>query len=208
MYIVFEGIDGVGKSTQVQMMKDVLNNERTKVVKEPYDYDSVKNNIKIHKNVSNMYEYLLFMADRCLLHDTIKNESNIEMIISDRSIISGFAYNRTKAKIEDMLDVLGDTIPLPNLIIFMQISRKSLEQRLNDRDGELDEIESRGIDYLMNIQSNMRKIINEHFEPKCNILYLDADGDINELHKIINGRINSIVQSGTIVDMDSLFKRK
>ena len=97
MYIVFEGIDGAGKSTQIKMLKEWLeaNGFRVETLVEPTDSEIGKliremlqrpdaETDKLQKTLG-----LLFAADRMLIMDKLEDESKI--IISDRSFISSLA---------------------------------------------------------------------------------------------------------------------
>ena len=77
MYIVFEGIDGAGKSTQIQMLKEWLeaNGFRVETLVEPTDSEVGKLIRKILQkpdaasdNVQKILG-LLFAADRMLIMD-------------------------------------------------------------------------------------------------------------------------------------------
>ena len=94
MYIVFEGIDGSGKSTQIQLLKEWLeaNGFRVETFVEPTDSEVGKLIREILQHPDAQTEKvqktlaLLFAADRMLIMDKLEDESKI--IISDRSFIS------------------------------------------------------------------------------------------------------------------------
>ena len=106
MYIVFEGIDGAGKSTQIQRLKEWLeaNGFRVETLVEPTDSEVGKLIRKILQRPNAMSDRvqktlgLLFAADRMLIMDKLEDESKI--IISDRSFISSLAYQEPAAWIE------------------------------------------------------------------------------------------------------------
>lgn len=94
MYIVFEGIDGAGKSTQIELLKEWLedNGFRVETLVEPTDSEVGKLIRRILQRPDAQTENiqktlaLLFAADRMLIMDKLNDESKI--IISDRSFIS------------------------------------------------------------------------------------------------------------------------
>ena len=96
MYIVFEGIDGAGKSTQIGMLKEWLeaNGFSVETLVEPTDSEVGKLIRKILQRPDATSDRvqktlgLLFAADRMLIMDKLEDESKI--IISDRSFISSF----------------------------------------------------------------------------------------------------------------------
>jgi dTMP kinase len=108
MYIVFEGIDGVGKSTQIQMLAEWLENNgfRVETLVEPTDSEVGKliRRILQHPDAqSDKFQKilaLLFAADRMMIMDKLEDESKI--IISDRSFISSLAYQEPAEWVETL----------------------------------------------------------------------------------------------------------
>ena len=106
MYIVFEGIDGAGKSTQIQLLKEWLedNGLIVETLVEPTDSEVGKlirkilqrpdaETDKVQKTLG-----LLFAADRMLIMDKLSDDKKV--IISDRSFISSLAYQEPAEWIE------------------------------------------------------------------------------------------------------------
>ena len=96
MYVVIEGIDTAGKSTQLDLLKKKLPNAI--FTKEP---GGTTLGLKLRTMALNgeakskIAEMFLFMADRAEhIEEVIKNNKN-NTIISDRSMISGIAYAST-----------------------------------------------------------------------------------------------------------------
>ena len=136
MYIVFEGIDGAGKSTQVQLLKKWLENNGLKVetLVEPTDSEVGKlirkilqrddaTGDKIQKALG-----LLFAADRMLIMDRLNDESKI--IISDRSFISSLAYQKPAGWIEE----LNKYAKKPDLLILLDLDVKKSVDRTSGED--------------------------------------------------------------------------
>ncbi|WP_405298158.1 dTMP kinase [Methanobrevibacter sp.] len=136
MYIVFEGIDGAGKSTQIQMLKDWLeaNGFRVETVVEPTESEVGD---LIHKilqrpdaqtdNVQNLLA-LLFAADRMMIMDKLEDESKI--IISDRSFISSLAYQDNA----EWVGVLNKYAKRPDLLILLDLDVKTSVARTSGED--------------------------------------------------------------------------
>ena len=109
MYIVFEGIDGAGKSTQIQLLKEWLeaNGLEVETVVEPTGSDVGKLIRKIltqpNATEDTMQKTLglLFAADRLILMDKINNAGN-KVILSDRSFISSLAYQEPQDWIKEI----------------------------------------------------------------------------------------------------------
>ena len=101
MYIVLEGIDGAGKSTQIKLLKEWLENNGLKVetVVEPTDFEVgklIRELLTRSDATSDTMQKtlgLLFAADRLILMDKIeKLESENTVVISDRSFYSSLVY--------------------------------------------------------------------------------------------------------------------
>jgi dTMP kinase len=178
MYIVIEGIDTAGKSTQLNILaqryKDAI------FTKEPGGTDIGKKirQIILNDNIkSNISEMFLFLADRAEhIHKIIKPNQN-KTIISDRSLISGIAYAKNlPLEIATSLNLIAVDNILPTHTIMLELNKNELIKRLGSK--ENDNIESRGIKYLLNIQDRLKKVINLL---KPNHTIIDASLPINEI---------------------------
>ena len=74
---------------------------------------------------------------------------------------------------------------LPSHTILLELSKEELTKRLGSKSN--DSIESRGIDYLIDIQSRMKKTI-EMLD--LNYIFIDASLSIEEIAKKIEEFIN------------------
>lgn len=123
MYIVFEGIDGAGKSTQIQLLKEWLesNGFEVETLVEPTDSEIGKLIRKMlqHPDAkTDIYQKtlaLLFAADRMMIMDRLEEESRI--IISDRSFISSLAYQERAQWVE----ILNKYAKKPDLLILLDL---------------------------------------------------------------------------------------
>jgi dTMP kinase len=109
------------------------------------------------------------------------------MIISDRSLISGIAYGLeffNLLELEMFNSFATDKI-YPDLVIILKLDKDTLQKRLSIKSH--DNIEKRGVDYLLSIQENLIKTTNK----LCikNII-IDASLDIQTIHNKIVEQIN------------------
>ncbi|WP_419769617.1 MAG: dTMP kinase [Candidatus Marinarcus sp.] len=187
MYIVIEGIDTAGKSTQLDILKQ--NNPTAIFTKEP---GGTKIGLELRRMVlngeakSNIAEMFLFLADRAEhIEEIIKPNIN-NMVISDRSMISGIAYaSNLPLEIVTTLNLIATNNLLPTHVILLELSKEELISRLSQK--EHDNIESRGIEYLLDIQKRMKHTIELL---KINHLFIDASLSIEEIAKRIKDFIN------------------
>ena len=184
MYIVFEGIDGCGKSTQIELLKERLPN--VVVTKEPggTDFGVKARELLLHSEIkSPKAELLLFLADRAE-HYTEVVEPNLEnILISDRGFLSGIAYAMSSNfDLEFLIELNRFTLNdnMPERIVLFEITKEALINRVGQR--EQDKIESRGFEYLLNIQNNMKKVADIM---KLDYLLIDATDNIDDIHKKI-----------------------
>jgi len=190
MYILFEGIDTSGKSTQIELLKPLY--PKAIYTKEPGGTNIGREfrEILLHKGLkSYRAELYLFLADRAEHYKEVIEPNKDKLIISDRGFISGMAYaltNHLELDINFLLDLntfaLEDT--LPDLVILFKTNKDLILKRLSQKTH--DSIEKRGIDYLLKVQENMIKILN-----LLNINYkiIDASNSIDEISEQIKGMI-------------------
>ncbi len=183
MYIVIEGIDTAGKSTQLDILKQ--NHPNAIFTKEP---GGTQIGIELRQMVlsgrakSKIAEMLIFLADRAEHIEEVILPNKDKMVISDRSLISGIAYAST-LELEHMieLNLLATSNTLPTHAILLELSREELTFRLSQK--ENDSIESRGIDYLLDIQDRLKQAI---IKMKLNHICIDAGEPIDTIATKIN----------------------
>ncbi|MFT5660973.1 MAG: dTMP kinase [Sulfurimonas sp.] len=155
MYIAIEGIDTAGKSTQIsklaQHFKDAI------ITKEPGATEigkEIRDIVLSARTKSKKAEFLLFLADRAEHMQEVVEPNLDKMIISDRSAVSGVAYALVQGEIscEDLVSLnnFATNNTYPEKVFLLRLTKKELEYRLSQK--ELDGIELRGSEYLLNIQ--------------------------------------------------------
>ncbi len=192
MYVIFEGIDTCGKTTQIELIAQKFSNaiitrepggtEFGKGIREILLADSLK---------SKRAELLLFLADRAEHYvQTIKpNRENL--ILSDRGFLSGIGYALANGDFEFehllTLNKFALENSLPDLIILFETDIETLKERTQNEDKILDGIELRGLVYLLEVQQEMKKSLLRLDIP---YLRIDARADIETIHEKIYNRIN------------------
>jgi dTMP kinase len=189
MYILIEGIDTCGKSTQIELLKKQYNNAI--FTKEPggTDFGIKARDLLLHTHInSSKAELLLFLADRAEHYDEIIKPNLDKLIISDRGFISGIAYALSHGfDMEYLIELnrfaLDNT--LPQKVILFEITKEELINRVSNK--SQDKIEQRGIDYLLQIQRNLIKITKYL---KVEHIIIDATQNID----IINEKIKNFIK--------------
>ncbi len=187
MYVVIEGIDTAGKSTQLDILKQTHKNAI--FTKEPGGTNlgvKIRDMALSGKAKSNLAETFLFLADRAEhIHEIISPNLD-KLIISDRSIISGISYaTNIPHAIITTFNVVATSNILPTHAIILELSKDELINRLSKKQN--DAIESRGIDYLLNIQKRMKQTVELL---NINHICIDASLSIIEISKKIEDFIN------------------
>jgi dTMP kinase len=156
-FIVFEGIDGSGKSTQIELLANTMRNKGFQVYTtcEPTDgpVGSLIHNIMIGRiKTSNEVIAALFVADRM---DHLKNEVNgilnkIEQgitVISDRYYFSSYAYHSIDMSMDWVINANSICAELlkPDLNLFMDISVEESYRRITQNRIDLELFEKKEI---------------------------------------------------------------
>ncbi len=188
MYVVFEGIDGVGKSTQIELLKAEFKDAVFSFEPGATRLGELLREILLEKSekFSKRAEVLLFLADRAEHYEQILRENADKIIISDRSFISGIAYANNAFEFDTLLSLNAFALNgfFPQKCVFLRASEALLKERLAKKG--LDKIEKRGVAYFMSVQNELEKCLAV-LEKRLNlrILSLDASQSVGVLHEKI-----------------------
>lgn len=184
MYILFEGIDGAGKSTQIARLAAAF--PQAIVTKEPGGTKLGENLREIllkENDLDKRAEILLFLADRAEHSGKIIKPNSDKMILSDRGFVSGMAYALAGGNFsfEELLSLNKFALQgnFPQKIVFFKADKNTLRSRLGSR-AQMDGIEARGFEYLLRVQDAMEEILQ-----KLGISYVTIDAAMDE-EKITN----------------------
>ncbi len=188
MYVILEGIDTAGKSTQLEILKKRYPD--AVFTKEP---GGTKLGTKLREMVLNgeakskVAEMFLFLADRAEHSYEVVKKNPDNMIISDRGFLSGIGYAKhIPLETAIGLNMMALNQAMPQKIIILKLSKEELEHRLSQK--EHDSIESRGSKYLLDIQERMIEAINlfnNMSEKTIDLLIVDAAKSIKEISQDI-----------------------
>ena len=184
MYIIFEGIDGAGKSTQIDLVKKWLedNGLNVETVVEPTDSEIGVLIREILKRPDASTEEmqktlgLLFAADRMLLMNKLEEDNKI--FLSDRSFISSLAYQNPK----EWIEVLNKYVKKPDLVLLLDVDIENSASRFSGQD----EFENK--EFLTKVRANYLDIIKDF-----NYEIINANNGVNKVSSDIKKAIASKV---------------
>ncbi len=189
-FIVFEGIDGSGKTTQINLLKQKIESLGIKCLetREPSDGPigvMIRQCLTGRMQMDEAALAALFAADRL---DHISNSTNglknkIDngiAVISDRFVLSNYAYQSVKAPLEWVMQLNSQatTILRPDCHIFIDVDPEiTLDRMANGRfEKELFENKTR----LTQVREKYLEII-EKLKPIENIIIIDGNSSINDI---------------------------
>ena len=185
MYILFEGIDTCGKSTQIDLIADKY--PEIVITHEPGGTPFGKKAREIllaDSLASKRAELLLFLADRAEHYEEVIEPNKDSVIISDRGFISGISYALANGDFDfDELVRLNKFAlkdHFPDRIVLFLTDMETLKDRTSAK--SLDGIELRGLEYLLSVQEDMKESIIKLGIPH---LFVDATDSIENIHQSI-----------------------
>ncbi|MDR0418043.1 MAG: dTMP kinase [Puniceicoccales bacterium] len=173
--ISFEGIEGTGKSTQIQKLKTFLDTKNidSVTIREPgntYIGERIRYLLQYDSNVHNMCaetELLLFEASRAqLVREVIlpmihKNT----WVICDRFFDSSMAYQGTARQLSEkivcQLNHFAAGSCVPDLTILLDIDVDLALQRLQQRKIQKDRIENESIEFFKHVRERYLRLAKE-----------------------------------------------
>ncbi|MEE3693591.1 dTMP kinase [Campylobacter devanensis] len=188
MLINFEGVDGAGKSTQINLLKEIYKDAI--ITKEPGGTElglMIRNYLMSSASkISQRAEIFLFLADRAEHYEKVLKPNYGNLILSDRSFVSGLAYamaNDDNLDIKTLIELNKFALcsDFGDKFVFLKANENLIRQRLFSR-GQNDDIESRGIEYLMRVQGFMSIILADL---KFEVLEIDASLSPEIIHNKI-----------------------
>lgn len=194
-FIVFEGLDGSGQSTQAQLLKDFLMKKGYKIhpTKEPTPNligGLIKSQLTHEWKSSQECLQLLFSADRAyhLEKEIIPLLKKGITVICDRYFFSTIAYGATEIKDWDWLIRINQKFLLPDIIFLLKVSPRICLQRISKSRFEVTLFEKEKT--LEKVLKNYLRLANEF----KNIYVIDGEKSIKEvqreIQKIVLSKLN------------------
>ena len=193
-FIVFEGIDGSGTSTQI---KKIVNSNPEKYIStsEPTTGATgrfLRKMLSGEFTVDEKTNAFLFAADRCEhiygKNGIIENIKNGKTVISDRYFFSSLAYQSVSCG-EEYPFFVNSKFPLPEYLFFFQIDPEISLSRVDARNEKKEIYEK--LDAQKKIADKYNEIISRYEDSdlgeSMKVIRIDAAKSIDEITGIIKG---------------------
>ena len=200
MFITFEGIDGVGKSTQLDLLETWLIGMGKEVIRtlEPggTELGQEIRHLLLHRkgDVAPRAEALLYAADRAH-HVATKIRPALasgKVVLSDRYFDSSVAYQGAAreldvSQVRDISLWAVDNL-LPDLTILLDLTAEQAMQRRNKTGVEPDRLEQEKVDFFERAREQYLELAKE---PR--FLIIDANLSVDEIQQQIRARVQGLL---------------
>ena len=198
VFIVFEGPDRSGKSTQAKLLVKWLKEKKRKTVltREPggtkLSEDIRKILLNPHSDISSMSELMLYEASRAqhtsdIILPALKKG---QVVISDRFTLASIAYQGYGRKIPiktvETLNHIATSGLKPDITVIMNIPDRIFNER------ERAEEKINGADRIERASSNFRRRVNKAYKElskKPGMIKINATDSIEDIHAEIIKKI-------------------
>ena len=202
LFIVMEGPDGSGKTTQINLLKEYLEEAGYEclITREPGGTvigEEVRQLIlnPEHKEMSPVTEMLLYAASRAqLVHEVIGPAlEEGKIVISDRFVDSSIVYQGIARKlgISTVSAVNAPGIGIYRLdgIFFIDLSEAEGLRRKKEQKN-LDRMEQEGIDFHHMVSEGYRKVLSGRPE----VMKIDGGRSIDTIQKKIRNHVDELLK--------------
>ena len=202
LFIVMEGPDGSGKTTQINLLKEYLEEAGYEclITREPGGTvigEEVRQLIlnPEHKEMSPVTEMLLYAASRAqLVHEVIGPAlEEGKIVISDRFVDSSIVYQGIARNLGistvSAVNAPGIGIYRPDGIFFIDLSESEGLRRKKEQKN-LDRMEQEGIDFHHMVSEGYRKVLSGRPE----VMKIDGGRSIDTIQKKIRNYVDELLK--------------
>ena len=197
LFIVFEGLDGSGKSTQQQLLNVKLKSDKISTItfREPGSTmigNQIVEILQSDQKLSPLSELLLFYVSRsAIIEEKIKPAlDNHDVVICDRYFYSSIAYQGYGRGIDiNFINQINDQVVkniIPDLIFYMDINWEEKKNRkgINVKD----RFEKEDRNFHNKVRSGYKSLAKKDLD-KWKII--DAEEDVNKISSFIYETVKS-----------------
>lgn len=199
-FIVFEGIDGSGTTTQIKRLAEHFPEDKLYLSAEPTKNETglfLRKMLRGYFSVSEKTASYLFAADRCEhiygKNGVIEETAKGKIALSDRYFFSSLAYQSVTCG-KELPELLNSPFPLPEILFYFKIDPEISLKRVLSR-GETREIYEK-IEFQKKTAELYENVINEYRKPEKNggmkIITIDAEKNMDEISEIIWNSVKNL----------------
>ncbi len=196
LLIVFEGIDGTGKSSQLELLAAFLSKEGYDVVqtREPTNGrfgQKIRLLYQRRDSVSADDELDLFLADRKEHVEEVINPALAakKIVLCDRYYLSTAAYQGGAGLDPNKIIQRNHFAPAPDLALVFELDPAESIRRITERRGDtLNDFEQ--LDSLKKVDSVFKKMQMTY------IKRIDASGSIADISRIVQNHVMALLHHG------------
>jgi len=201
-FIVFEGIDGAGKTTQINLLREALEKRgySCAVTAEPTDLPSGK---AIRRALAKEVDSTPLQMAEMFAHDRELHNTDAQVgiekllkdgttVICDRYYYSSLAYQGTVLGYDTVaaLNLDNPNIRTPDVCIFLDLTPEKSLQRIGARGEAVEMYEN--LDYLTRTRTTFFEIFDKLRQRDEKIAIIDADGSVEQVSARIFAAVEDI----------------
>jgi len=202
LFITFEGGDGSGKTTQINLLASWLESDgRTVVItREPggTDLGTELRNIILHREgfIAPRAEALLYAADRSHhIHTLVRPAlQRGEIVVQDRYLDSSVAYQGA-GRVLDPTEVRNISVwatenLMPDLTVVLDVPASVAKERQAAGERQYDRLEAEAEEFHTRVRESYLALAAE--EPH-RFLVIDGESSIEEIHQAIVDKVSDLL---------------
>jgi len=185
-FIVIEGLDGSGKTTQARLLVKKLQRSHNAVYTTEPSVGKIGSFIRERclygeKRLDSAVEALLFAADRVehIQNEVVPALNEGKLVVSDRYVYSSLAYQGSAGLNIDWINVINKHALKPDLAIFIDVTPEIVLERLNRKKSVMENLET---------QRAVRQLYLK-FVGKGELVSTDGDLPVAELSDALIARV-------------------
>lgn len=209
-FITVEGIDGAGKSSACQFIKEYLAEKTNKLVKVVEQNRKHPVGLMVRNFIGsesaryaspNVFLYL-FLAG---IQETIEKEiipslKNDEFVISDRFLLSTRVYQNDAYNVDTVCDKIEEDFVRPDFTFILDINPTTALDRINLRNQNGDVFETSDLDTLEERRANFLRLERN---PETHFIIIDANQDFESVKEQIKYNIDlHVLKTIRVIDKE------
>lgn len=191
-FIVIEGLDGSGKTTQARILAARLRRSHNALYTQEPSHGKIGTFIRERilygeKRFPITVEALLFAADRIehLQNEVLPALAEGRLVVSDRYIYSSLAYQGSAGLSLEWIETVNQHALKPDLALFIDVYPEAVQARLKRRRSVMENLET---------QQKVREIYRKFVE-KGNLKRIDGDKPTSMVAQEIFTAVNKFLKT-------------